>query len=165
LVFAAALLVAGSASAQSIIKNPGDHVSSVELEPHLTLRTAFFDGIGGGFRATVPIVSNGFVSTINDSVGIGFGLDYIDLRPCNGCSHVGYWVVPVVMQWNFYLTKSWSVFGEPGVAINLNRPTRCDHCEKADLMLQVGARWHFGQYTALTMRLGWPYASIGVSFL
>lgn len=204
-VAAAALAVAtiasasAFASAQSIIKNPGDHVNSVELEPHLILvpwNTPGNDiGLGLGFRATVPIVNNGFISTINNSVGIGFGLDWMHYgcgnRNYNGydCGSFNHWMIPVVMQWNFFLTKSWSVFGEPGLAFHYlswggcpdyvdNRGNHYNSCNydhtHLDGVLFAGARWHFGQYTALTMRIGlgglssgWDngYFSIGISFL
>ena len=75
------LVVAGSARAEeSIIKHPGDHPNySLEIEPHLGfaffLPTAGSTGVGVGGRFTIPVVKNGFVSTINNNVGVGFGLD------------------------------------------------------------------------------------------
>lgn len=180
-VVALGLLAARPAAAQSIIRNPGDHPNAWELEPHLTLRP--FDtpdrdlGLGLGFRARVPIVDNGFVKSINNSVGIGFGLDWINYRACHrgDCGSVNHFVIPVVMQWNFWLTRSWSVFGEPGLALNLyssrcdddddRRYDRCHRHRDIDPVLFAGARWHFAQYTTLTMRVGWPYFSVGVSFL
>jgi hypothetical protein len=32
-------------------------------------------------------------------------------------------------------------------------------------ILHVGGRWHFKENMALTLRIGWPYFSAGVSFL
>src|SRR3954463_13799367 len=72
------------ANAQSTIKRPGDHPHYVfEAEPHLV--AGLFDppgfgsgtGLGLGFRGTVELVPNGFISKLNNSVGIGFGLDYL----------------------------------------------------------------------------------------
>ena len=193
LALGATLCIATRASAQMIIKNPGDHVSSVELEPHLVLRplsTPHHDvGLGLGFRATVPIVSNGFISTINNSVGIGFGLDYMRYDACGSggfdnyyydCGKLNHFSIPVVMQWNFFLSEGWSVFGEPGLAYNIysyskdncgavlrngNRYDYCPSYNALDPVFFAGARWHFAHYTTLTMRLGWPYWSVGVSFL
>ncbi len=176
---------AREASAQSIIKNPGDHVKGgVELEPHLVLspfNTPYNDlGLGLGFRASIPIVDNGFVSTINNNVAIGFGLDWMRYRGCDwsDCDSINHFAVPVVMQWNFFLTKAWSVFAEPGLALNFHTGFDCDNYRdrfgrrygcyrdnRVDPTLFVGGRWHFSQYTTLTMRIGWPYWSIGVSFL
>jgi len=162
---------------ETIIKRPGDHPTySVEI----------------GGRFTIPIVKNGFVSSINNSVGIGFGLDWVHYNGCyryfgnpNDCSNFDAFVLPVVMQWNFFLSTHWSVFGEPGLAIVYNNWGSCGgyyvdsrnnrvlyECGNApsriDLnpfVLFVGGRYHFSETTALTMRIGWPYFSIGVSFM
>src|SRR3954470_24406210 len=79
---AAALLVPSLALAdESIIKNPDDHpLYRFEAEPHglLGFGGPFEHGrgqLGAGFRGTIIIVDNGFVKSINNSVGIGFGAD------------------------------------------------------------------------------------------
>src|SRR5262245_1455677 len=87
-VASACLLVSQSAHAEeSIIRHPGDHPNyAVEVEPHLSF--AFFlpaagsTGVGLGGRFTIPVVRNGFVSTINNSVGVGFGLDWLHYNGC-----------------------------------------------------------------------------------
>ena len=180
-----------------IIERAGDHPTySVELEPHAL---AFFapaagsDGLGLGGRATIPIVKNGFVGSINNSVGIGFGLDWVHYNGCyhwrspNGlCSNLDNLWIPVVMQWNFFLSTHWSVFGEPGLAlhcsswgdgcvsgnyVDVGGGTRYVDCGDAPnrlgvdpFVLFVGGRYHFTEQVALTMRIGWPTASVGVSF-
>lgn len=155
------LLLAASveAQAQSIIRSAGSHPQGPELEPHLTLGPWRNDlDLGVGFRATFQIGRNNFISSINNSVGIGVGADWLPYCGRKSCrrSHV---VVPVVMQWSFYLTRSWSVFGEPGALADF------DGDLKPNFMFQGGARWHFRDTTTLTMRVGWPYASVGVSFM
>src|SRR5688500_18472731 len=78
LLSAAAVLVlaasSGTANAESIIRNPGDHPNyKVELEPHLDFGWANLyasNGFGAGVRVGIPIVHNGFISTINNSVAI-----------------------------------------------------------------------------------------------
>src|ERR1044071_330558 len=65
---------------ESIIKHPGDHPHYVfEAEPHAIVGYAgpFKDRgqFGAGFRGTFIIVDNGFVKTINNSVGISAGID------------------------------------------------------------------------------------------
>jgi hypothetical protein len=144
------------AAEHSIIREPGDHPSYIfEAEPHLLVGFGgpFEDNgtFGIGFRGTIHI-ANGFVSSINDSVGVGFGLDLAT----NG--HV---LIPVVMQWNFWLSTHWSVFGEPGFAFGSN-----DH--QGTFLWPAffaGGRFHFTDRIALTMRLGYPDFSLGVSFL
>ena len=184
LVFVACLGVARRAAADtSVIRRPGLHTRySFEAEPHLLL--GFYDpafdnaGLGVGFRGTIPIVDRGFVTSINDSVGIGFGFDWLrhghakgdciafDPQRNDHCidyetSNVNDFVLPVVMQWNFFLSRNWSVFGEPGVAFDVRNPGN----DRFRPVAYVGGRWHFAESATLTMRIGWPTASVGVSFL
>ncbi len=136
---------------EMVIKFPGQHPNYVfEAEPHVLL-DPFNVAPGVGFRGTVSVLQNGFVKSINNSIGVTFGLDYADK---------GVWI-PVAMQWNFWLSRNWSVFGEPGIAFRAGQ--RNDHL--AWLGLWAGGRYHFTDRIALTMRVGSPTLSVGVSFL
>lgn len=185
-----ALAVSAQAKAQSIIKRPGDHPDYVfEAEPHLIIRDRrghADTGFGPGFRGTVVIVDNGFIGKINNSVGIGFGLDWLMFGDdhCHGrgrdrdpdfCHDHQQVVAPVVMQWNFWLHERWSVFGEPGFALVFNTDDDDDlyddhhHDDDIDFdpfVFYAGGRFHFNEVVSLTMRLGFPLsASVGFSFL
>jgi hypothetical protein len=186
----ASLSLARSAAAQSTIKQPGRRPHySFELEPHLIVTP--FDapdvssdgGYGLGVRGTIEILPDGFIPKLNDSVGIGFGLDWVhyDLAPyrggcqrfestaggvpvcvdANGGGSTSYVFVPLVMQWNFWLHPRWSAFGEPGLAIS--------HRSGGNLGvspdLALGGRFHATDTVALTLRLGYPATTFGVSFL
>jgi hypothetical protein len=160
LALSAALVVPGVAAAdESIIKNPGDHPNyTFEAEPHglLGFGGPFRHGrgeLGAGFRGTVIIVDNGFVKTINNSVGITFGGDVFFGR--------GTLFIPVAMQWNFWLTTHWSVFGEPGLGFAANRDRGAGLLHP---VLMAGGRYHFTEKIALTMRIGYPAISVGASF-
>jgi hypothetical protein len=182
-----------SAAEQMIIERPGDHpVYSVEAEPHLALSFLFPEagksGVGVGGRFTLPIVKNGFVPSINNSVGIGLGLDWIHYNGChywsnpNACSNLETFWFPVVLQWNFWLSTHWSVFGEGGITLAYNawgsgcvdfyidngQQVSCgptpSHLAFDPIVLFFGGRYHFNETTSLTMRIGWPYSTIGVSF-
>jgi hypothetical protein len=140
---------------ESIIKNPGDHPRyGFDVEPHLLLGYGgygFKDGAPGmGVRANFMLVENGFVPSINNNVGLGFGFDGF---------FSGFVDIPIVMQWNFFLSTHWSVFGEPGLGIELGGP---GHLHP---VFAAGGRYHFTENIALVMRLGYPTASIGVAFL
>lgn len=180
------------ALAQSTIKQPGARQAYYfEAEPHLL--AGLFDppGFGGGtgwglgFRGSVEIVKNGFIPKLNNSVGIGFGFDWLRYDGWNGprgyCErrisgpagvpicveapatggNVDYFFVPVVMQWNFWLHRQWSVFGEPGLALYVEE----GDVELTPFVLYAGGRFHFTDRIALTLRLGYPTFSLGVSFL
>ncbi len=165
------------ASADDTIKHPGDHPHySVEVEPHLLLGWGggWGGGVGLGGRFTIPVVDNGFVSTINNSVGVGFGLDVLWYNGCyyagGGCTATGF-DFPVVMQWNFFVAQRWSVFGEPGLVIyhnNWSCPGGCYNYGNAETFVEpalfVGGRYHVSDSVALTMRIGFPSFSFGGSF-
>lgn len=142
-----------------VIKNPGDHPAyRFEAEPHglLGYGGPFEKGrgdFGAGFRGTIIIVDNGFVSSINNSVGIGFGGDVFFRK--------GTFFIPVVMQWNFWLSTHWSVFGEPGLGIAANPEKGRDTFTPT---AYAGARYHFTDKVSLTLRLGYPSISVGASF-
>jgi hypothetical protein len=194
-IAAAALLLGpavtghSSARAESIIKNPGDHPEySVELDPHLVLQWDNGpwddDGIGLGLRATIPFLQQGPIDSINNSMGISFGLDaaWYDEDRCHGWGRGRWgdcegstWMLPVTLQWNFWLTDIISVFGEPGLSITRWHydAEPCDDswgdCEWSDTDLDAvffaGGRFLFSDNLGLTVRLGWPYASVGMSIL
>ena len=95
----------------------------------------------------------------------------------NDCSANSYWF-PVALQWNFFLTDIISVFGEPGLAIahhRWNHFVPCGPgalaCEYSDSetnlhpVLWGGARFMFGNTFGVTVRLGMPSISAGLSIL
>jgi hypothetical protein len=198
LVFAlalASLLAAAPARAQSIIKNPGDHPNyAVELEPHLLAQYTRLpyggEGVGLGMRFAIPFVHNGPIPKINNNIGITFGLDFAtfgDDNNCHGpgnpdffredCGATNFWF-PVTGQWNFFLTRIISVFGEFGLAGRYERwwyEGPCNDvgvCSYSDSDFDFfepvfwgGGRFLFGRSAGLTVRLGWPYVSVGASIL
>ncbi len=181
---AGALFCEAKARADDTIKRPGDHPSyGVEIEPHGLLDWyvpyAHSDaGIGLGGRFSIPVVQNGFVPTINNSVAISFGVDWIHYDSCyyGGSCSVDYLHFPIVMQWNFFVARRWSVFGEPGLDIYHAFFNDCPFttvngfaCNQpqatgVEPAFFVGGRYHFSDGAALTMRVGFPTFSIGVSF-
>lgn len=190
LACSASLAWAAPAAADTLtIDRPGAHPNYVfEAEPHLLV--GFIDppgfghgnGYGLGFRGTIELVDNGFVSSINNTVGVGFGLDFVhysrgrgrcvERGPARECllwdDDVGidnFWI-PVVMQWNFWLSRNWSVFGEPGGALRFEAgESGHDDFHIEYLQMYLGGRYHFADTMTLTMRVGYPTFSIGLSFL
>jgi hypothetical protein len=165
------------------IRQPGDHPNyAIEIEPHMDF--AWFDyapynapglnsspGVGLGARFTIPIVKNGFVTTINNTVGIGFGADWLYFG-CNPNCGLSTLYFPVVMQWNFYVAHSWSVFGEPGFSFDYafyNNGVCKGSCFGSAFfpgpVFEVGGRYHINEHLALTARIGYPDFTFGVSFM
>ncbi len=108
------------------LRRPYDHPRyGVELEPHLLVqwgdapyRTGA--GVGIGFRASIPVIDPGPLAKVNNTLAVSFGVDWAHFGDCRwdspGCYGNDFWI-PVVMQWNFYLTPWWSVFPELGFAV------------------------------------------------
>lgn len=153
LVAAAGLHTSHAHAEENTARDEGRHPHHfLELEPHVLLAPFYDRGLPGvGLRATFTLAQEGFIDGLNDSVGLGFGADW---------THDTTWV-PLVMQWNFWLSEHWSVFGEPGIALRL----RDSYKDRGpDFTLYGGGRFRLGQAVALTVRVGHPAVSFGVSF-
>jgi hypothetical protein len=189
-LLASALYVA---DAHAQIRSPNRHPHyAVELEPHLVLQWTnqpFWndDGIGVGMRASIPVLQNGPIPSINNSLAIGFGLDWAHFNGCgpwNGACGADSFLFPLVVQWNFFLTDWFSLFPEVGLAVqhaslgwNGTIPGSCrrvngvDVCSNGashtyvDLVLWLGARFALSDHIAFVLRLGTPSILFGVSFM
>jgi hypothetical protein len=170
-----------------IIQHAGDHARYVfEAEPHLVLGVieppgyASGSGFGVGFRGSIPLMHNGPISKLNNSMAIGFGIDFVrfgrgdfcrDGGPLGECRDIGRsegfneFYFPIVLQWNFFLSRNWSVFGEPGLALNYHAWKGPNDLDVAPFVFYAGGRFHFADRIALTMRIGYPAFSVGCSFL
>jgi hypothetical protein len=185
------------AGAQSIIKEPGNHPTyAVEIEPHFVFqwsnRLGADDGFGPGVRVNIPFLHNGPIPRINNNMAIGVGLDvtfgtggrgwcYGAYNPNawgTDCHVTEFWL-PVTLQWNFFLTKVISVFGEPGFAIahrswngpincNGNNGPLCDHdysTNDFEFVFWGGARFMFSDRVGATVRIGTPSLTAGINIL
>jgi hypothetical protein len=164
LIFSTLALAPSVASAQ--VKVPGAHPHyKFEAEPHLAVDPFSENvGFGPGFRGTFVLMDNGFIKTINNSIGLGVGIDWMLFE---GSARDA--IVPVTLQWNFWLHEKWSVFGEPGVAFHI-RHNQGDNFAFNPFTFYAGGRFHFSDTIALTMRFSAPTwhpstLSVGVSFL
>ncbi|HKP56027.1 MAG TPA: hypothetical protein VJV78_04895 [Polyangiales bacterium] len=186
------LLVLGlwSTSAAAQIRSPGSHPRyGVELEPHLVIQWSnepYWNdaGIGVGLRASIPLIQQGPVTTINNSLALGFGFDWahFDCGPYDTCDSSDLWF-PVVVQWNFFITPAISLFPELGLGIQYSWldwdgrvPNDCvriqgtnicdDDVDDVDvhLVFWFGARFQLSKDIALVLRLGIPSLLFGPSF-
>jgi hypothetical protein len=174
-VAASTLLLAQEANAQLIIRNPGDHPDfRAELEPHGLLvpwgdsfgyghyygRYDYAAAAGIGFRATIK-VADPVIPRLNNTIGVTFGLDFTNCGYCYyGKEQFSFWT-PVGAQWTFFLTRKWSVFGDVGAVAFSDG---FYHNLWFDPMFEVGGRFHFRDKITLTMRVGYPFITVGVSF-
>jgi hypothetical protein len=151
-MFALVFTLTGVASAQSVIRSDTSHPNYFfEAEPHFVVTPFHKDfGIGAGFAGTFNIVDKGFINRFNDSVGVGFAANWTNHQ---------HFILSAAMQWNFWFTENWSAFGEPGFAIGTD-----DDIEFWP-SFGAGGRYNFTERIALTMRVGFPVSSVGISFL
>lgn len=177
-----ALCLAAPASAQ--IDRPGAHPDySVELEPHglvqWDVEPSNHTGFGLGLRASIPIIKNGPVQTINNSLAIAFGLDWAHSGKCHehaGRVSVNYdcdannFEIPLVLQWNFFFTDIIGLLVELGLDVRYETwenesETYDDDDVEVFPQFLVGPRFIVGRNIAIPIRIGFPYLSVGVSFL
>ncbi len=183
---AATMSLSDDASAQNIIKRPGQHAKyNLELEPHGIYQWNHpDDGPGFGVRFNIPLMHNGPISSINNNIAIGFGGDvaFWDYNhrwrngyDCDNANRFGDddcegWTLwfPVVFQWNFYFTDIISVFGEVGLAgqyTNWENEWADDDDFDLEFVGQGGGRFQFNDTVGLMVRIGWPYVSVGANIL
>jgi hypothetical protein len=127
-------------------------------------------GLGPGLRASIALMDNGFIPKINNNVAITFGTDFA-IHPCgSNCNTAFFFHFPVALQWSFFVARRWSVFAEPGIDFiagwynnGCGRGVDCTNFTVRPAIF-VGGRYHFNEKVSLTMRLGYPMFTIGVSF-
>ena len=153
-VAAAVLLLGRNALADTATgRVPDEHPHYFfEAEPHALIGLFEPKAFGVGFRGTFILSDSGFIPRVNDTVGLGVGIDW---------THDTTWV-PIVLQWNFWVSRHWSVFAEPGVALRWRNQFET---LGPDPTLYGGARWQFAPGVTLTMRVGYPAFALGFSFL
>lgn len=169
------VLASGSASAQSIIEQPNNHQTKVDVEVHGVFGYSWHRGwydrgywVGGGWgvgvRVGVPLMPNGPVRTINNSLMLNLGGELLFWSYYYGWDQAMELVAPLALQWNFYLLPAFSLFLEGGLALGV--AGCCGFGFWPGLAL--GGRVHFNgraDYPALVFRVGFPVGfTLGVAF-
>lgn len=154
----------------SIIKRPFRGARPLQLDLHAGF-SFIGRGLAAGGRFGIPVVHNGFVKKINNAIYVNFGADlyFIDYKHGGAkgvyAPAVG---IPVTMHWEFYFTRSWTAFGEVGPTLFLHpavlKGDGWDWSPGHWFSAGVGGRYLLHETLALTLRLGSPYSSFGVSF-
>ena len=99
---------------------------------------AYGVGVGAGARYTLPIVPDGFIPKLNDSVELEFGVDlsYVLL----GAGYIGIGI-PAEARWTFHITDKFDAYGK------------------------VAVGWVFGVGAYVGPTVGYPYFSTGLGVL
>jgi hypothetical protein len=151
---------------------------AMELEPHLTFGAENVygtTGFGAGGRIGIPFAV-GHLGRAPQNLAVSFGGDVVHYDNCYYGPYCGanYLMVPVALQWNVGVARPLSVFVEGGAFLYKGW---FDPCAQGDLgcsapsdfgllpTVALGGRVHLGGDVALTLRLGYPTTTFGVSFL
>jgi hypothetical protein len=175
--------LAGSVAAQA--RDTGQHpYYGVELEPHAEWQWSgdewsWENGFGFGARASIPLLEDGPVQSLNNSLAVTFGFDWAYFA--NDCSIGGMEVdchesdiwIPIAAQWNFFVSERFSLFPEFGVGFrtatrstNYCAASECDDSSlEVHAVLWFGARFLVTDRVAVVLRLGTPSLTLGASFL
>lgn len=173
---AVVLLGAEEAHAENLIKDPNAHPDYVvELEPHGNISpwrrrfgpygrgrrygTVGDPEFGAGFRASIEVADPAFIPKLNNTVAVSFGLDMTTCPPCR--NDFTLYLPIATLQWNFFFTEHWSAFPDLGFTI---RTDGFYDYVYGDFVAMLGGRYHFNDDVALTMRIGYPFISVGASF-
>jgi hypothetical protein len=149
----------------------------IEVEPHLTFGAENVygnTGFGAGARLGVPLAI-GHLGPISQNLALSLGGDVVHYDNCYYGPYCGanYLIVPAALQWNIGVARPLSVFVEGGAFVYKGW---FDHCAPGDVgcsapsdfgllpTLALGGRVHLGQDVALTLRVGYPTTTFGVSF-
>lgn len=106
-----ALLSGVDAHAQSILRDRSQHSRPVDLSILGGIPYPF--GFGAGIRVGLPIVPNGFIGSINDGVFLEPGVQFVYWDDFHD-TRTGV-MVPILLRWDFFLTRVWTLFGTAGV--------------------------------------------------
>jgi hypothetical protein len=154
----------------------------VELEGHFLVQWADTpfrtdDGVGFGFRASMPVWELGPIRDFNDHLAISFGMVWAHLGGCRperrDCAADDFWF-PVVMPWSGFLTCSRSLFPDIGLAIHraswswYDGPPgppgrRLDSDTRVAFVSWLGMRFSPSTLFSVVRRLGVPSTTAGVS--
>jgi hypothetical protein len=152
-------------------------VYPVEIEPHFTFgpENVFgAAGFGGGLRIGIPLVG-GRIGRVPDNLAISFGADILHYDNCyfaNDCG-ANYLMFPVAAQWNIFVARRVSIFLEGGAFLYKGWFDECGPgggcAAPSDFgvlpTVAVGGRIHISRFSALTLRIGYPTTTFGLSFL
>jgi hypothetical protein len=179
LILTAAASYSGAAQAQGeryVRYEPSAY--PLEIEPHFAFGpdNVYGTGVGAGLRVSVPIVSSLLVR-VPDNLAITFGGDVIHYPDCFFTDLCGanYLLVPVAGQWNIFLARRLSIFGELGAFaykgfFDVCGPGAGPGClPPSDFgvlpTIAIGGRLHFGDNAAFTARFGYPTITLGLSLM
>jgi hypothetical protein len=150
----------------------------IEIEPHFSFGEANVygnTGFGAGLRVGIPLAV-GHIGRVPDNIALSFGGDILHYDNCYFGERCGanYLLLPVAAQWNVFVHRRFSLFAEGGAFIYKGWFDGCgpgdNGCNAPSNFgilptLAIGGRLHIGDDVALTLRVGYPMTTLGISFM
>lgn len=180
LVIFAVVVAAWSVCTNTARAQSGRIQGPVRFDVHLGI--GWQGSVGPGMRVDIPLSRDGLISSVNDELALTLGADvlffafdrYNRHNPYDHPPRHSYYyhhyrhdhgdmtlLFPIALQWNFILSRSWTVFPEAGLAIT-------HHYSHAHVLpnFGAGARLQFGGGSAaLLLRLTFPGAfQVGIAW-
>jgi len=171
-VVLAAAPLAADVPADSVVRvdRPFEGTRPLTLEVHAGAMW-YGPGLAVGARFGIPLVHNGFVTSINNAVYLHLGADlyYARYQDDMGQDDAGIgFGVPLALHWEFYFDEKWSAFAELGVNIYFPASFLAggDVVDRVGgwVLAAVGGKWHAGDAFAIQVSIGTPYTTFGAVF-
>jgi hypothetical protein len=162
-----------SSGAPGTIKDRGTHDRPVQLSAQLYIPWFWGIGIGARLGGEIPVVKDGFISSINDSFSIepAFYFAYSNYYG-NYVDDVNLlqYTIAVAGVWNFHLKPNLTVYGALSVGVVIRDWTNVDDRYWNDnkgapfIELAPGVKWKFAERVSLRAEVGWygPRGGIAV---
>lgn len=165
------LATSTEAKAKNYIERPHRGARPKLLDLHVG-GVGYYGG-GGlfGVRLGIPLLKNGFIPDLNNTLHIVLGADMFLSRWYGERYDYGRFGlhIPILVNWELYFAKEWSGFVEIGPALTFF-PAYRDYDAYwgwrrtyGILAGGIGARFHFSKKSALVFRLGSPVVSLGLT--
>ncbi len=162
---------APSSGAPGTLKDKSTHDRPISLSAQAYIPWWYGIGIGVRLGGEIPIVKDGFISALNDSVSIEpwLTLAYSSYYGW-GEGHMGRYGFGVSGLWNFHLKPSLTVYGMVSIGAEIQRLTWDNNGDyhhtrgRPFIELAPGVKWHFADRIALRAELGWYGPRGGISF-
>ncbi|HEY6882275.1 MAG TPA: hypothetical protein VI299_29795 [Polyangiales bacterium] len=159
--------------APGTIKDRSAHDRPISLSAQAYIPWWYGFGIGVRLGGEIPIVKDGFISSINDSVSIepNLFLAYSTYYAWDN-GHLGRYTPAVSMLWNFHLKPNLTVYGMASIGVEIQRENWDNYAGNkyhhttayAFVELAGGVKWHFSERVAVRAELGWYGPRGGISF-
>jgi len=166
-----------SSGSSSIIKDRSRHRRPHMISPMLNVPWFYGFGVGAGVRYTLPVVHDGFLTKVNDSFELEFGLDYVWRRwgTLAGFGNLNYHsiIIPVEARWTFHILPNFSAYAKAGLGIEINFGGAAAFGPFGSVgvgpgvyhnLLAPGLLWEFADGIHLRAELGYWGFKTGVGF-